>query len=412
MRISSSPAFAAVPARFLVALVTFAIGASAQTWTDRAEYDLALAIRAESAPDKRLALIGQWKEKYPQSQLRQMRSEIELAAFESAHDWPRVHSVAKEMLKSDPRNFVGAYWVTLLATRADSPSPEALVETERAAHTLLTGADSFFKGAPTGPAGADLQKQRLQTELLAHKTLGWVEWQRGSYEAAEREFRLCLEKDSQQAEVSGWLGTVLGLQKEPAKQLQAIWHLARAASVDGEGGLSPSGRREARSVLERVYASYHGSVEGVDQIAAASKASAAPPADFSIETAEQVAIRKEDEELSRTNPQLAAWVKIRRKVTAPDGAAQFETLRTAPMQLKGVVVSCTPAGRPTEIAVAFGDPAVTDVILKVDPAFANGAEPGTPIEFEATPQSFTADPFVVTMTARREQITGWPARKR
>jgi hypothetical protein len=384
----------------------------AQTWTDRAEYDLALAVRAESAPEKRAFLIGQWKEKYPASQLRQMRSELELATYEAARNWPRVLSVAKEMLKNDAGSFVGAYWVSLLGTRSDDASPEALADTERAAKTLLTTADAFFRSTQAGTAVADREKQRLETDILAHKTLGWVAWQRGSYDAAEREFRLCLEKDPQQVEVSAWLGTVLGLQKPPEKQLQAIWQLARAANIDGEGGLPPGARREVRSLLERVYGSYHGSIEGIEQVGAAAKTSPVPPPDFSIETAEQAANRKEDEELARTNPQLGAWVQIRRKLAGSEGASYFETLRSTPLQFKGFVVSCTPANRPAEIAVGMRDASTTEVILKVDPAFANAAEPGTSIEFEATPESFTPEPFVMTMTTRRDKVTGWPARRR
>ena len=62
----------------LAALAVPALGAPAAKWTDRNEYDLVLNIRAEAAPQKRLALLDQWKAKYPKTELQQVRQELYL----------------------------------------------------------------------------------------------------------------------------------------------------------------------------------------------------------------------------------------------------------------------------------------------------------------------------------------------
>ena len=56
-------------ATFLLA----ALSVPAASWTDRAEYDLVLGIRAELLPQKRLALLDTWKAKYPKSEYQQAR---------------------------------------------------------------------------------------------------------------------------------------------------------------------------------------------------------------------------------------------------------------------------------------------------------------------------------------------------
>ena len=56
----------------LIALAACAAASAAPApakWTDRNEYDLVLTIRAEAAPQKRLALLDQWKAKYPKTEL-------------------------------------------------------------------------------------------------------------------------------------------------------------------------------------------------------------------------------------------------------------------------------------------------------------------------------------------------------
>src|SRR5260370_24096087 len=63
-------------------------------WTDRDEYDLVLNIRAEAAPQKRLALLDQWKAKYPKTELQQVRQELYLTAWQSLGDSPAMRAVA------------------------------------------------------------------------------------------------------------------------------------------------------------------------------------------------------------------------------------------------------------------------------------------------------------------------------
>ena len=108
------------------------VGAAAK-WTDRDEYDLVLNIRAEAAPQKRLALLDQWKAKYPKTELQQVRQELYLAAYQSLGDSPRMLAVAREMIAGGADNLVGLYWYTLLVPEAKEVSPDLLGAGEKAA---------------------------------------------------------------------------------------------------------------------------------------------------------------------------------------------------------------------------------------------------------------------------------------
>jgi hypothetical protein len=211
--------------------------------------------------------------------------------------------------------------------------------------------------------------------------------------------------------MSAWLGTVIGLQKAPEKQLAVIWHLARAAYIDDEGALAPAQRREIRALLEALYTAYHGGLDGLDQVGALTKSAVFPAPDFQIETAAAVAERRREEELLRTNPELAAWLKIRKQLEAPDGETYFtQTLSAAPLpKLKGAVVRYSPPSRPKEIVIGISDPTFEEVVLKLDSPFPNTAEPGTVIEFEGSAASFTREPFSMIISVEREKVIGWPA---
>jgi tetratricopeptide (TPR) repeat protein len=407
-------AWGALAACLAVLLFHVKQSAGAPKWTDRNEYDLVLAVRAEAAPQKRLALLDQWKAKYPKTELRQTREELYLSVYQSLGDSQRMLASAREMISGAPDNLVGLYWYTLLAPEAKEAPAELLDTGEKAARRLLAGLDTYFAagGKPAGTAADAWQKRRVEVEFLAHRALGWIQWQRADYPGAAAEFTTCLHQDPNRAEISAWFGIVLAQDKDPAHQVPALWHLARAASYRGSGALPDAQRRQLSPVLERLYTTYHGETAGLDQVRIASVAAAFPPAGFAIESASAAALRRQDEELSRTNPQLASWLGVRRHLEAADGEAYFaETLhnKSVPMRWKGTLIRSTPPRKPQELVLGVGDATAEEVILKLDTAFPNEAEPGAILEFEGTAEAFTKAPFTLTVLADREKIEGWPA---
>ena len=103
-----------------------------------------------------------------------------------------------------------------------------------------------------------------------------------------------------------------------------------------------------------------------------------PPAGFDIENAAIAALRKQDEELSRTNPKLAAWVRIREKLESPEGDKYFaDNFQDKPLTgLKGTLIKAEPADRPKELTIGMIDPTQPEIVLKLDTPFPNAAQPG------------------------------------
>lgn len=380
--------------RLLAIALAATFCASAANWTDRKEYDLVLGIRAETSPQKRIGLLDQWKEKYPKSELQQIRRELYLTAYQALGDGPNMCTVAGEMVSAQPDNLVGAYWFALLLPELKSPSAAQLALGEKAASALLAG--------PKSQAGV---------EWTAHRALGWVHWRRGENAPAEEELRKCLELDSTAAQISAWLGTLMGLENQPDKCVPALWQLARASAYHGAGALPDGQQRQIGVVLERLYISYHGDASGLDQLRSSAAAAAFPPSGFDIENAAAAALRKQDEELGRTNPQMAAWVRIRQKLDTPEGDKYFaETMQDKPLAaLKGTLIKADPPGKPTELTLGILDPAQPEIIVKLDTALPNAADPGTVLEFEGIVSSFVKSPFALTVLSDASKISGWPA---
>lgn len=380
--------------KYLALPLLLAMCASAANWTDRKEYDLVLNVRGEPSPQKRLGLLDEWTSKYPKSEFQQVRLEMYLSTYQALGDSPHMLRAASEMLAAQPDSLLGAYWFTLLLPEQKASSAEQLTLGEKTSRQLLA--------VPKPAAGV---------ELMAHRTLGWIHWQRSEYAPAEEEFRTCLRLDPNAAEISAWLGTVLALEQQPEKRVPALWQLARAASYRDAGCLPDGQRSRLGAVLERLYTSYHGDTTGLDQLRSAAAAAPFPPEGFDIESVAAAALRKQDEELSRTNPQLAEWVRLRQKLEGPDGDKYFaETLHNNPIpKLKGALIKADPPGRPNELTIGIIDPAQAEIVLKLTSEFPNDADVGTVLEFEGTVDSFVKSPFGLTVISDPSQISGWPA---
>ncbi len=170
-------------------------------WTDRNEYDLVLKIRVEASPQKQLELLNQWKQKYPHSEMRQVRRELFLAAYQASGDVVHMFETAREMLGEQSNNFVGVYWSALLIPEIKDSKPETLDVGEKAARQLQAGLDTYFAPSqkPEGVADADWQKQKSAAGLLALRAIGWVAWQRGDFAAAENSFTAYLNQEPKSA---------------------------------------------------------------------------------------------------------------------------------------------------------------------------------------------------------------------
>lgn len=387
----------------LAASAALVLGAD---WTDRKEYDLVLTIRSEAAPEKRLALLDTWSKSYPQSSLARSRQELYLATYDSMGDRQHMFGVARQMLAAQPNDPIGLYWVTVLAPQQTNANSEIWEAGDKAAHQLLASTKDAFAPTkrPATLSEADWQKQRTAVEVLAQRTEAWANWQRGNFGAAAEDLTQCLKKDPGNAEISSWLGIVTGLDNN--KQSQALWHLARATDKALPTPLADDQRRQVNGMLETVYVSYHGSLEGIEQLRKVAESSAFPPAEFTVDPVTVVNARRAEAELSQTNPELAAWLVLRRQLEDTNGEKYFTSdLQGKPLpQLSGTVLRAVPAKAPREITLSMTDTPSADVTVKLTVALSSAVHPGVKMVFQGNGDSFTRNPFQLVVTADTAQI--------
>lgn len=377
---------------------------------DQGEYDLFTAVTKEQDPGKKLALLNQWKEKYPDSDFKDDRLKLILTAYQQLGKPAEMYATAKELQALDPKEVTALYWLTLL-TESLPPTPDTLSTGEKAAQALL----SAEKPAPVKPE--DWEKMQKEFGAIAHKTLGFIATQNKDFKKAEEEYTKVLQMNPNFAQVSYALGMAIYQQKDPKRQSEVLYHFARAASLTGTGELQGAQKKAIDDFFVKAYTNYHGP-EGMAELRKTAMAGAFPPAGFTIKNKAEIEAEQQAQFASE-HPGKALFETIKAALLAPDGQQYFdEKVKGAkiPGGVNGVekfrakVVSVSPEKAPKEIVLSVGKSGEPDAKLVLQTPLPNGAEPGTEIQFAGIPSSFTAEPFMITFELHeKDDLTGWPA---
>src|SRR6202162_1875344 len=283
-------------------------------WKNQAEFDLFTAITKETDPKAKLAKIQQWEKDFPDTAFMAQRRTLLLTTYFQLGQAQQAVDVAKQILAVTPNDF-SALYITVTLTQSlagQSPTPDVLDQGEKAATALLNVND-----APATLTAAQWATQKPQVQNLAHTTLAWIQLQRKNYPAAEGEYQKSLQINPNNGTIDFQLATAIYSEKDPAKTPTALFYFARAATYDGQDALTPDGRKTVMAYVQRAYKGYHGSDEGFNNLLAAAKASPAPPADFTIKNALDIAKAEmaNEEEWTKNHPQEALWKGIKVALT-------------------------------------------------------------------------------------------------
>jgi len=389
-------------------------GQKTPNWKDRAEYDLVQSALAEKDPQKKLDLLNQWKEKYAETDFKEMRLEAFMDTYQALKQPDKMLDVGKELLGLNPKNLKALYWIAILVVPGQT-SPEGLDLAQKAASGLLTA-----EKPATITDEAAWKQTKGQMTSIGHRTLGWVAYQRKDYPTSESEIKAELQTNPGDSQAVYWLAGALGAQataeKKPELLAQALFYYARAAVYDGPGALDPAQRQKTLTYVQTNYTKYHGDdPAGFQALLAAAKASVFPPEGFAIASEDERANQKL-QDLQKSSPSLALWVTIKGQLTGDGGDAYFSgSMKDALVPpegqpaFEGKVISQEPARAPKFVKIAIEDGKTVDATLVFDPPLARPAEPGTPIKFRGAATSFTKQPFMVTFEVEKKNLSGWPA---
>ncbi|HEY3827480.1 MAG TPA: hypothetical protein VGL82_23165 [Bryobacteraceae bacterium] len=374
------------------ALLAQAPAPKAPAVKDQAEYDLIQSVQKEKDPQKQMDLLKQWEQKYPDSDFKGQRS-IQMAQTEG--------QIAVKGLQSG-------------ATAADVDAAQ------KAAQDLIDNLGKYLAAAnkPANVTDDQWKAAQQQLELQAHTVLGTIGMNKKTTDGdatAEKEFRKTLELSPGYASIAYQLGTLILRERKVERIPEALFYIARAIDITGPLALTAQGKQAAETYLEKAYAGYHGGPQGLDDVKKAAMSATFMPPDFKIESIVDIQKKEEGDAaaFAAAHPDIALWRQIRGALTAADGDAYFMMIKDSAIPPEGGAFTMFNAKvisqpSPKEI-LANVDSLAGDVTLKFETALKGTIDPGTQFKFKGVVDSFVKDPYMLTLTADKEDVDGLPA---
>jgi hypothetical protein len=439
MRITRTTAAMAAMGVLLLAQVA---GAQEKKVKDQAEYDLFnQTLKDANNPAQQIKDLDQWTQKYPDSDYKDDRLDYYIQAYNANKQPDKVLEVGSQLMArdlkqvfKDPKQGPGQVLRVLYLTSVNvlslpNPTPDQVTIGDKAARALADYANEYFTAAnkPANTSDADWAKTKndvLNLSKTVAMTLmtrpGDVSLQKyrtdknpENCKPAEEAFTKALQQFPDNAGLAYKLGQaqVCLFKIQPEKISAGLYQMARAVALDPSlGGTAPD-PKAIEKYLNSVYTQYHGGDDaGLQKLKELAKTSPFPPAGFKIESENEI-IAKNEEELKKTNPQLAMWLNVKKSLNDSGETYFNDQMKEHQLpKLKGTLVEAKPACRSKELLVAISDTSHPEVMLKmVDGegkplALTGKPETGVEIQWEGVPMAFSKEPFMVTMDAEKAKV--------
>jgi len=426
-RVGGAAAFAILTAMVLTGAPQTA-GAPEKKVKDQGEYDISnQAFKDINDKNWKQALtdIDTWKQKYPESDWKDDREFYYLQALLSTQQFDKAVQFGAQlmdkdlgsMFKSNQGNILAIYYMATASAASligHNATPEQLAIGDKAAHKLLDFAGTYFVPAnmPAGQTAAQFAQTRSQMEAVAKGFLFQEAVQPGVDAMAKKD---CPAAEATYTKALGdypgdaWVAfSLAGAYNCEEKPFQALFEFARAAAVDPsvKGTRNPT---QYAAFVKKTYVTLHGTDEGYDQLLQQAKAATLPPADFKIKTKEELDADSAAA-FAKDHPELAVWKGLKDGLTS-QGDAFFQNMKGAELPpLIGILTDAKPACRSKTLTVYVPLPENTaktpEITIKLETALTGKPDltSGSTIKFVGVGDSFTASPFMLTLTAEKDKI--------
>jgi len=371
---------------------------------DPAEYNAYVgAVQQTDAPAK-VSGLEAFLTQYPNSVMKEDALELLMGAYQQTGNQAKTQETAQKVLTANPCNLRA---LALLAY-----TKRAMAEAGQSAQQNLTDAGQYgVKGLqclqtaskPDGTPAADFQKLKAQTAVIFNGAAGISAYQAKDYAKAQQFLRASVEGDPANLRDVYPLALAYLTAGAAEKDVDGLFFIARASNL-AQG----AGKDQIAKFGKSKYNKYHGSEEGWSDVLALTATTTLPPANFTIKQyvpptpAEQCADllkTKKVEEMS-----FAEWQLCLSEGKPEDADKVWGVLKGKPLQMVAHVMSIDSSSKTaTKLKLAGSsddiDAKRADIDLTMGAAIPAKQMPkeDSDFQFEGTPVSYVAKPFVMTM---------------
>jgi hypothetical protein len=370
---------------------------------DPAEYNAYVGAVQQTDAAAKVSGLEAFLTQYPNSVMKEDALELLMGAYQQTANQAKTLETAQKVLSANPCNLRAlallAYTKQAMATAGQNAAQnwvDAGQNGEKGLQCLPTAVK------PDGTPAADWDKLKSQTTTIFNGAAGLAAYQVKNYPKAETYLRAAVESDPNNLLDVYDLALAYLAAGPGEKDVDGLFFIARASSL-AQG----AGKDQIAKFGKSKYTKYHGSEEGWTDVLAKTATTPLPPPDFTIkqyvpptpaEQAADLVKSKKVEEMS-----FAEWQLVLSEGKPEDADKVWGALKGKPLQMAAHVISVDSSGKPTKLTLAGSsddiDAKRADIDLTMSAAIPAKQMPkeDTDFQFEGTPVSYVAKPFVMTM---------------
>jgi len=374
---------------------------------DPAEYNAYVGSVQQTDAAAKVSGLEAFLTQYPNSVMKEDALELLMGAYQQTNNPAKTLDTAQKVLLVNPCNIRAlallAYTKRSMA-EANQNAKQNLTEAGQSGEKGLACLQTAAK--PDGMPAADWEKLKAQTAIIFNGAAGISAYQAKDYAKAQQFLRASVDADPSNPTVlrDMYPLALAYLAAGPTeKDVDGLFFIARASNLAQGAGKA----QIAKFGLSK-YAKYHGSEEGWSDVLALTATTALPPATFTVkqyvpptpaEQAADLVKTKKVEEMS-----FAEWQLVLSEGKPEDADKVWTVLKGKPLQMAAHIISIdTSSKASTKLTLAGSaddvDAKRGDIALAMSAAIPAKQMPkeDTDFQFEGTPVSYVAKPFVMTM---------------
>ncbi len=371
---------------------------------DPAEYNAYVGAVQQTDAAAKVSGLEAFLAQYPNSVMKEDALELLMGAYQQTGNQAKTLDTAQKVLLANPCNIraLALLAYTKRAMAEAGQGPQNLADAGQAGEKGLACLQTAPK--PDGTSAADWDKLKTQTAVIFNGTAGMGAYQAKDYAKAQQFLRASVNAEPTNLRDVYPLALAYLTAGPTEKDVDGLFFIARAANL-AQG----TGKAQIAKFGLSKYNKYHGSEEGWNDLLAKTATTTLPPADFTItkyvpptpaEQASDLMKSKEVKDMS-----FAEWQLVLSEGKPEDADKVWSTLKGKPLQMVAHIISIEASGKsPTKLKLAGSsddiDAKTADIDLTMSAAIPVKQMPkeDTDFQFEGTPVSYVAKPFVMTMS--------------
>ena len=400
--------------------------ASQQPTMSGEEYNAYMGAIQQKDPNAKISGLEAYLTQYPNSVMKTSVLEQLMSSYQQTGNQAKIVDTAKRLLAADPNSLRALAVLTYLSQAGvgGANSAQSLADLTQYCAKGLDAVKANQK--PAGMKDEDFDKLKKETTLIFNAGCGFAALQNRDFQHGVEYLKAAVDQDPNNLQNVYPLGTAYN-SLTPPDTLNAIFYFARAAEI------APAGSDAQKQILpyaHTVYKNYHGTDENSEQlwntyVLPTAKADTAPPVDWGdkvtkyvpptpAQQAHSLVDGKTPEQIKQLS--FGEWELVLSAGTPDDQAKVWDVIKNVPLQMEGNVIE---APSNTELHIAASEDDIeqkrADITLTMTGPITAARMPkiGDTFDFEGTPTSYTATPFMMVMdTGKLLRKAGEPAPKK